>query len=417
MTAFFKNVALLLVSGAVALGLAEGALRIFAPRYEYAASSVHQRDSGRLIHRKPDTAYTRPHPDTGVRHPVIHNNLALRQHRDVPVEKPDGEIRIGVFGDSFTENPRVPAPYAFSEVLDRLLNATRPGFNVLNFGVDGYATDQAWLYHQSTAAARDLDVVLYVFAANDVRGLYENDLLDLDGAGRIVRKPAPAVDWWIPLVSRFYLTYLFVDVRNRLGGADSAGDDFYDPIEARVVEHMRSQRDTRTRDDTSDAIAGDFKQGVVSDTSRRWVTLLQAIAGAWRDGVESRGARFYVVLLPRPKEGLAEPLFDGFRVINLWRAFEERGLSGEPWRFRNDGHWNELGNHLAALFLYDGLAPDLGLEPLSAERIRRVMGEYYAAFGTGATPVDFVDAPEPVPTRDAALRNRYVPLEAESGER
>ncbi len=413
MTALLKNSVLLLGSALLAVVLAEAVLRVFVPRYEYAAASVHERDSGRLIHRKADTSYTRPHPDTGVRHPVIHNNLALRQHRNVAARKPAGETRVGVFGDSFTENPRVPSPYAFTEVLDRLLNATRPGFEVLNFGVDGYATDQAWLYHESAPAAQGLDVVLYVFAANDVRGLYENDLLALAPDGSIERRPAPTVAWWIPMLSRLHLTYLLLDVRNRLVEPAGGGDAFYDPIEARVLERMRDERDRRTMDDTSDAIASDFKEGTVSERSRSWVDLLQAIVGRWRDDVEARGARFYVVLLPRPKEGLAEPLFAGFRVINLWRDFEAHGLSGEPWRFRNDGHWNELGNHLAAVLLYRRLAGDLGLEPLEDATLRRVLGEYYAAFDDGFTPVGFVDLPSSDPERDAALRRRYVPLEAE----
>ena len=68
-----------------------------------------------------------------------------------------------------------------------------------------------------------------------------------------------------------------------------------------------------------------------------------------------------MVLLPRAKEGLAEPLFEGVPVINLWREFEARGWSEEPWRFERDPHWNELGNARAAVVLYERLARDLGL--------------------------------------------------------
>ena len=54
-----------------------------------------------------------PHPDTGVRHAVIHNNLALRQHRDFSEDDLVGAINVGVFGDSYTENLRLPSPYSF----------------------------------------------------------------------------------------------------------------------------------------------------------------------------------------------------------------------------------------------------------------------------------------------------------------
>jgi hypothetical protein len=412
-SSLIKNLALLALSLLVALVLAELALRAFVPRYEYAAGSVHERDAGRLIVRRPSSSYTRPHPDSGVRHPVIHNNLALRQHRDVPLEKPPGEVRIGVFGDSFTENPRVPAPYAFTEVLDYLLNTTRPGFNVLNFGVDGYATDQAWLYAQSAPAATSLDVVLYVFAANDVRGLYENDLLALGPDGAIVRKPPPPVAWWVPWLSRLHLTYLALDVRNRIQGASDAGEA-YDPLEARILEEMRDARDRRTRDATSEAIAGDLKRGEVSARSEGWVDLLLAIAGRWRDDVEADGGRFYVVLLPRPKEGLAEPLFRDFQVINLWRGFEEAGIEPEAWRFQKDGHWNELGNQDAAILLYERLARDLDLPALDRATLERALGTWYTSFDAGWSPTRFVEPVELDPQRAAALRQRYVPLEQEA---
>jgi len=412
MISIAKNLALVLLSVLLALVLAEGVLRVAFPRYEYAAASVHERDAGRLIVRKPDTRYSRHHPDSGVRHEVIHNNLALHQHRDIQVRKPLGETRIGVFGDSFTENVRVAAPHGFTEVLDFLLNRVSPRpLEVLNFGVDGYATDQSWLYYESAPAARDLDVVLYVFAANDVRGLYENALLRLGPDGELEHLPAPRVAWWIPLLSRLHLTYLALDVRSRLSGA-GAGDDFYDPIEARVVEQMRNDRDERTRDVVSDAIASDFKEGVVSPRSREWVELLQHLVRRWRSDVEARGGRFYVVLLPRAKEGLAEPIFAGTPVINLWREFEARGWSDEPWRFANDPHWNELGNARAATILYERLAHDLGFV---APDPGPALAEWYGVFDPGTALAGRIVPVPPDEARAEALRDRYVPLETRAG--
>lgn len=410
MLSLAKNLALLLVSGLLALVAAEGVLRVAYPRYEYAAAADHERDAVRLIVRKPNTRYSRPHPDTGVRHLVIHNNLALHQDRDIQPHKPLGETRIGVFGDSFTENVRIAAPHEFSEVLDYLLNRVSPRpVEVLNFGVDGYATDQAWLYYESAEAARDLDVVLYVFAANDVRGLYENHLLRLDPDGEIRHLPPPHVAWWIPLLSRLQLTYLVLDVRSRLAGVGT-GDDFYDPMRARVLERMRNDRDVRTRDSVSSAIADDFKQGVVSPSSRPWVDLLQHIVRRWRDQVKARGGRFYVVLLPRPKEGLAEPLFAGIPVINLWRGFQEHGWSHEPWRFVHDPHWNELGNARAAELLYARLAKDLGLK---APPAGPALATWYGVFDPGNSLAGQIVPVPPSPEVAAALRAHYTPLDTQ----
>lgn len=92
----------------------------------------------------------REHPDSGRKHPVIHNNLALRQQRDFSTADLAHGVNIGFFGDSFTENVRMEAPYMFQEVLDYLLNVRLDNpvrFNVLNFGGDGYGTDQCYLYY------------------------------------------------------------------------------------------------------------------------------------------------------------------------------------------------------------------------------------------------------------------------------
>ncbi|MEM7393651.1 MAG: sulfatase, partial [Verrucomicrobiota bacterium] len=118
-------------------------LRLFYPRYRFAAESGFSRDAMRIMARQPDRRVRRAHPDTGERHWVMHNNLALRQHRNMTPEEIDGGVNLGFFGDSFTENVRLDAPYSFQESLDFLLNETGDStrYNVLNLGVDGYGTD------------------------------------------------------------------------------------------------------------------------------------------------------------------------------------------------------------------------------------------------------------------------------------
>jgi hypothetical protein len=79
---------LLLILVSVFLGLlgCEGLLRVFHPRYDYAANARREASATRIWARTPSTRYTRLHPDTGRPHPVIHNNLGLRQHRNFPPE-------------------------------------------------------------------------------------------------------------------------------------------------------------------------------------------------------------------------------------------------------------------------------------------------------------------------------------------
>ena len=110
----FRNLLLALGSLVVGLSLCEVALRVFHPRYEYAANPPQRTyPYWRSEHR---------HPDTGAKHLVAYNNLGSRQHRNFHERDLAGAVNLAFFGDSFTENLRLPAHHSFTEVLDHLLN-------------------------------------------------------------------------------------------------------------------------------------------------------------------------------------------------------------------------------------------------------------------------------------------------------
>ena len=131
----------------------------------YAAESYFVRDDYRIWSRSPNSRQERPHPDSGVPHEVYHNSFALRQHREFSDAALQDSVNVGFFGDSFTENLRVPAPYSFTEPLDYLLNTSGTAFNVLNFGIDGYGTDQAFTYYLHSPLSGRLQHVFYVFCS------------------------------------------------------------------------------------------------------------------------------------------------------------------------------------------------------------------------------------------------------------
>ena len=126
----WSGLALAVGSVVIALLLAELTLRTVLPRYADAAETRRARDPYRIWAPEPNTAEVRLHPDTGLPHLILHNNLALRQHRDIAPEKAPGVRRVGCFGDSFTENRRVAGPHSYPEVLDFLLNRHGDSFEV-----------------------------------------------------------------------------------------------------------------------------------------------------------------------------------------------------------------------------------------------------------------------------------------------
>lgn len=203
---------IVVASLAAALVLAELSLRIFRPDLSDLVHSVMEPNRYR-IHRNPRGSFEpRGYPDGGrEKHWVVHNSLGFRQHREFARKKPPGVIRVGVFGDSFVENLRIPVEYSFTEPLDFLLNETGGTWEVLNFGTDGYGTDQIYLQYLDDAIPLDLDVVLYVFCPNDLMDVIADRLIDVDPRGELrylpVRKTRPIVE----VMKHFYLTYFLME--------------------------------------------------------------------------------------------------------------------------------------------------------------------------------------------------------------
>ena len=86
-------------------------------------------------------------------------------------------------------------------------------------------------------------------------------------------------------------------------------------------------------------------------------------------------------------------------------AHDNREWINSPYRFRNDGHWNEAGNQVAAVCLYRFLEGDMGLPKQSEENIQEALSRYYAAFERGF----------PLNARyegqsEAAIRRKYLAL-------
>lgn len=396
---------LLLFFGAL-LGLlvCEGLLRLFHPRYDYAANARREASATRIWARSPDTRYTRIHPDNGRPHPVIHNNLGLRQHRNFPPETLPGAVNLAFFGDSFTENPRLPAPCAFTEPLDYLLNLGGGRFNVLNFGVDGYGPDQAYLAYREFPHREHLSDVLYVFCSNDVRNIRESNLFDLAPDGTLNTQPARPSSWGVRLLARFHLTYLVIETLDTLTNRSKDRLDL-----PAFVEHERHKQSAEVL-----RLENDFRENRSSPELTEALRLMEAILRRWQREVEAHGGRFHVVILPVETEHFAAAWFNsaGFPAIDLGRGIDAiiPAAGRPPLVFRNDGHWNEYGNMLAAMCLRQRIGEQRGLPAAEPTELQTALQAYYSAFD-GWKPAADAGATEVSPETKAAIRRKYTALE------
>ena len=409
---FVANLCLLLVSCVAGLTLCELSLRLFYPKYAPLAASNIRRDAMRLWARAPNYRHWHTHPDTGSPHFFHHNNLALRQHRNFSAADLAATTNVGVFGDSFLENVRLPAPYSFTEPLDYLLNPGRKRFNVLNFGVNGYGPGQSFLHYEHFRHAADLDHVLFVFCQNDLRNLYETGLFHLDEAGQLVQNELLRSSRWTELIGRLHVPYLLLDARGHLA---SYVEEEEMPYETLKREHGKRKRDF-------DRLWNEDDQ----DFQKVLATFRQLIR-RWKHLAEQNGSTFSVVLLPDRQHAIY-PLVaallteDRVQVIDLYECFNSHDASHSrrswfdgPYSFKRNFHWNEAGNRLAAICLYRFLEAKMRQPVLSEDDLEAALHRYYAAFG-GWMPRNAggkghngppISSPQAI-----AIRDRYQALDA-----
>ncbi len=166
---FSINAALVLVSVAVVLVIAEVVLRI-PVLFQTSVVSQHEAccehdellgwrhvPNRTVVFHQKEYEVTERFNSRGVRGP------------EYAIQKPQGEYRIVVLGDSFAEGYTVEFEELFSEILKKRLNERyqRP-IQVINFGVAGYSTDQELLLFESEVKKYQPDLTILIFHDSDV---------------------------------------------------------------------------------------------------------------------------------------------------------------------------------------------------------------------------------------------------------
>lgn len=89
----------------------------------------------------------------------------LRANREYTEHPAPGVLRVAAFGDSFVYANEVDNPRSWSAVLE----GAYPCVEVLNYGVGGYGTDQAWLRFRAEGQQLSPDIVLIGFVPVNLR--------------------------------------------------------------------------------------------------------------------------------------------------------------------------------------------------------------------------------------------------------
>jgi hypothetical protein len=328
--------ALLAFSAVIALVAAEIVLRLFPiPGITYHSFAYDPITGGK---RYPHTTLMF-RGDDGVL--VVHKSNAWG-YPDVEheTEAPPGTLRIGFFGDSYTEALQVPLESAFFRLIEHDLNARvgelaglrgRDGAPVtsvetLAFGMSGRGALQSYLETRYWMRPLDLDYVVYVFCENDpadqIRRLKGSDgdpypLLEADSFvvdDSFHDRYGYKTSWWHRATQRIKSNSLVVStIEGRLKLLKAYG------VKPTVTEADREGAAT----------------GISLHAPSAWPPelvpvgweLQERVTDRWRKDVEADGRKFVIMHVPRGEGMVAEPLeTQDTWAPRLHRYCRERGI-------------------------------------------------------------------------------------------
>lgn len=360
--------ALLAFAGLAALGVAEVVLRLVPiPGITYHSFYFDPVTGGKyypnttLIYRRPGVEVVRHSNSWGF--PDVEHALAPAP----------GTLRIGFFGDSYTEAMQVPLEDTFFRVVERDLNArigdlagekNRRGEPVqrveaLCFGISGRSTLQSYLECRQWMETCDLDVVVYVFVENDpgdniprMRGSDEVPFAALAGDSFAVddsfnQRYGHKTTWWHRAMQRAKANSLVVStIEGRLKLLKRYG------IKRAVTE---ADRAGGAQGGGVTMVPSAWPQELVEDA---W-TLVERILDRWHREVAAQGRAFIILRVPREQE-VAVPLAEqdtwaprlhdycarrAIPLVDPTPLFIPRMAAGEA---IYDDHYTSLGNRVSA---------------------------------------------------------------------
>jgi len=313
----------------------------------------------------------RPGYATETQHMNSGGHHAQREYAEV---RPAGRRRIAAFGDSFVYATEVSTPDSWSSQLEAL---RAPSLEVLNYGVGGYGTDQAFLYFLRDGMRFSPEVVLIGFAPvnlSRIENVYRRFLSTQDlplvkprfvrsesGALALLANPLPTrADW-----ERLRAT---PGVARELGRHDA----WYDPLR---YENLAYEWSAAVRLATAVGLRvwrrylwpGRLQDGEAFRSASPAFALQRAVLEAFADSVRRRGPQPVLLFLPSKPDVQAivgggrpsyAPLRDSLArsarapILDLAEAFaaEGGGATVDAW-FAPGGHYSPAGNSVVARWL------------------------------------------------------------------
>lgn len=350
-----KLLFLLIINTVFIIGTLEVILRLFFPN---SVNFLHSRVSNVLLFENiPSYSFT--YSGKEFRNTIKYNSLGFRG-KEYSQDKRNDTFRIAVLGDSFVEGLQLPDNQLLTAILEEKLNSYSQSLNyeVMNFGVSGYGTDQELLLLTNKVIQYSPDLVILVFTANDIDDVKNNELFTMENG--ILTKLFPKTKNYsiTSLLKKTFKNFYFLNFLDQnLHRLE---------LDQKFSGHHRSSIQIDI-----------FKRDYDSETKKNWQLEL-ALLGKIYQECQKNKISFLLVLgnlnhqvrtqsrigfFKRYRKNIKEEKYvfnkpneilkffaneHSIPVLDLLPVFKQEEESKNMVHFIFDGHWNSYGNRLAA---------------------------------------------------------------------
>ena len=256
---------------------------------------------------------------------------------------------IAFFGDSYTENISIVKEFEFSNIL----NSKIKNFQIVNYGVGGYNLEQS-LIRYLKYKSHDIKYVIFFMMPGDH---FERNLIEFDENEKI-KISQPEFNFLFRILGKLNISYLIMDAyfnfRYYFLNFHKTNRKNYPILYANKVYSEFYTKHERKEDDF-DKIIKYFNQSS-----------------------KENDAKFILLLYPSEKmiEYVEKKMKNELNKIDYYVLDKE--LLESEYLFKNDSHWNELGNIYFAKYLINILKNyQIEFEDIDLNLYKNKVDEFY----------------------------------------
>lgn len=307
----YKNILLVLFFLFVSILLVELVLILYGPYKDLVKNSL--KPSMSVYERPNNFIQKQPHPDLDLIVENYFDQEGVKNYNQILTSKKKNIIAF--FGDSYTENISIVKEFEFSNIL----NSKIKNFHIVNYGVGGYNLEQSFIRYLKYKS-HDIKYVIFFMMPGDH---FERNLIEFVENDKI-KITEPDFNLFFKILGKLNISYLFIDAyfnyKYIFQNYHKTGKENYPTLYANKVYSEFYIKHERKEDDF-DKILKYFNKTSIEN-----------------------GAKF--ILLLYPSETMINYVKDRLKpeLNNIDYYVLDKNLIEKNFIFKNDSHWNELGN-------------------------------------------------------------------------